>query len=184
MSTGQRNGPILSDTHTRQTSHTPSFPRFPIFILFCFFSFKRSMSAAPRHHQNYMTPDFEGQILQAVQTLAQAFGAGNCRCEWRGPSRQNRQRWRGLGQNKPRLFARAPTRGPFPRTREPSLLQPRHFGQERRSNWQRPLSNAPCPTPPRLEKPPMPRRGPPVAAIRAPRWYRPRGVGKEAASWV
>ena len=46
--------------------------------------------------------------------------------------------WRPVRRGEPRWFAGASPRGPFPRTREPGHWRPRFFGDERRSNWQRP----------------------------------------------
>ena len=138
------------------------------------------MSAGRRYHGPRMWARDRGDAVRwALRTLAQAFRGDGRRPDWRDASRQCPPGWRPVRRGEPRWFAGAPPRGPFPRTREPGYWRPRFFGDERRSNCQ----------PPPVQRPrdsrfrPAPRRGPPVAAIKVPRWHwqewwnerRPRG---------
>ena len=81
----------------------------------------------------------------ALRTLAQVFGAGFLRPDWRSPGWRSSHQWRPVRRNEPRWFANAPPRRAFPGTREPGYWRPRYFREERRgSNWQR---QPPCSAP-------------------------------------
>ena len=141
--------------------------------------FLRSMSAGRRHHGPKMWARDRGDAVRwAVRTLAQAFG-GEGRREWRDASRRHPPRWSRSGRGEPRWFAGASPRRPFQGSREPGYWRPRFFREERRSYWQPPPEQSPGD----WRSYSMPRRGPPVALIKVPRWHgqewwderRPRG---------
>ena len=107
----------------------------------------------------------------ALRTLAQAFGAGFRRPDWRGPGWRSSHQWRPVRRSEPRWFANAPPRRAFPGTREPIHWRPRYFREEPRgSNWQR---QPPMQRPSEWRRHPTPRRGPPVVAVKVPRWNWP-----------
>ena len=127
------------------------------------------MSSGPRHHgPKFWTQDRGDAVRWAARTITQVFGAGYRRPEMRDASRQWPPGWRRARRGEPRWFTRAPPRRPFWGSREPGYWRLRSFSQERGSNWQ----------PPPVQRPgdrrfaPTPRRGPPVAAIKVPRWHR------------
>ena len=129
------------------------------------------MSARQGHHGPKIWAHGRGSDVRwAVMTLARALGAGSRRPYWRGPSWQNSPRWRPSQRREPWRFSSAPPRGPFQGSREPGYWRPRSFMEERwGSKWQR----SPMQRPSDWRRHPMPRRGPPVATIMVPRWYRP-----------
>ena len=119
------------------------------------------MSAVPRHQgPEIWAPDRGDAVRWAVRTLAQAFG-GEGRREWRDTSRQGPPGWSRSRRGEPRWFLRAPPRRPFQGSREPGYKRRRHFKEEQQSNWH----PAPVQHPGDWTILPMPRRGPPVAAI-------------------
>ena len=81
------------------------------------------MSPAPRHHQKYWARDREGQVLRAVRTLAQAFGAGYRRRDWHGSSWQNSPRWRP-GQRREPCGSQTRRQEDSLGTREPGYWRP------------------------------------------------------------
>ena len=127
------------------------------------------MSAGPRYHGPKMWARDRGDAVHwALRTLAQAFGDGGRRPDWRDASRQHPPRWRPT-RKEPRWFAGAPQRRPFQGSREPGYWRPQYSWEERQSNWQPP----PAQRPGDWRFRPAPRRGPPVAAIKVPRWHWP-----------
>ena len=135
-------------------------------------AFERSMSAGPRHHGPKMWARDRGDAVRwALRTLAKASGDEGSRREWRDASRQHPPRWRPFRRSEPIWFAGPPPppRRPFQGSRDPSYWRPRFFGDERRSSWMSPPEQRPG----EWRSFPMPRRGPPVAAVKVPRWHRP-----------
>ena len=129
------------------------------------------MSARPRYHGRRVWPRHSGDAVHwAVRTFAQALGVEDSRLDRRGPRRQHRPRRTRSRRGEQRWLASAPRRGPFLETREPGHWLPRFYLEERPGNNWRWLP---------LQRPrdwriyPMPRRGPPVALIEVPRWFRP-----------
>ena len=126
------------------------------------------MPPRPRYHNNrYWVPDSGDDVRWAVRTLAAAIGAETHHNEWWNPSWYRSQRRTGPRRG-PRQF-HGPPRGAFQRRPDPWQWRPYFPGNERypgsvqqeaprthRQNWR-----------PRMR----PRRGPPVAAIKAPRRY-------------
>ena len=102
------------------------------------------MSAGPRYHGPKMWARDRGDAVHwALRTLAQAFGDGGRRPDWRDASRQHPPRWRPT-RKEPRWFAGAPQRRPFQGSREPGYWRPRDFREERQSNWQPDPMKDPC----------------------------------------
>ena len=127
------------------------------------------MSTSSRHHgPKIWARDCGNAVRWAVRTLAQAFGGEGCR-ERRDASRQGPPGWRQARRREPRWFAGPPPRRPFQGSREPGHWRPRYFGDSRRGYWQPPPMQCPC----NRGFCPTPRRGPPVAAIKVPRWHWP-----------
>ena len=86
------------------------------------------MSAGPRYHWSRMwTRDRGDAVRWVVRTLAQAFGAGFRRPDWREASRQHPPRWRPVRRSEPRWFSSAPPRRPFQGSREPGYWRQRYF---------------------------------------------------------
>ena len=125
----------------------------------------RSMSAGPRYYGPKILARDRGEAVRwAVRTLAQSFGGrGTPRVAGRKPARP--AGWRPVRWSDARWYSNAPPRRPFQSSREPGCWQPRFSDHERRSFWQ----------PPSVQRTgdwrfrPMPRRGPPVAAVKVPR---------------
>ena len=128
------------------------------------------MSARPRHHgPRVWARDRGDPVRWALTTLARAFGDGGRRRDWGDTTRQHPPWWRQTRRGEPRWFAGTPPRRPFQRSREPGYWRSRFFREERRGYWQPPPESCPC----NWGFRPTPRRGPPVAAIKVPRWRRP-----------
>ena len=132
---------------------------------------QRSMSARQGYHgPKFWAPDRRGDIRRAVRTLVQAFGVQDPRHDWPGPGWQSRHQPGRAWRREPRRFANTPPRRPFQSPREPSYWRPRYVREERwGSAWQRP---SPVQRFQDCKSRALPRRGPPVAAIKVPRWYR------------
>ena len=139
------------------------------------------MSAGPRYHGPRGWARDRGEAARwAVRTLAQAFGAGYRRPNWCGPGWQNRPQWRPGRRSEPRWFAGVPPRIPFEGSLEPGCWRPRFFREERRNNWQH---QPPVQRPGDWRIRPTPRRGPPVALIKVPRWDRPELWNERRPRW-
>ena len=130
---------------------------------------RKSISAWPRKTPKNMGLDREGDVRWAVMTLARALGAGSRRPHWSGSSWQyTRDGDRIGGENQDgspvlRQGEHSPERA------SPAIDSQVSSGKNGDAtgcipNEQRPHD---------WRSSPMPRRGPPVTAIKVPRWYRP-----------
>ena len=140
--------------------------RWRFFVLICWLS-EFNDQGRGYHGPKILARDRGDAVRWAVRTLARAFGDAG-RPDWRGPGWLRRPGWRPARWSEPRWFAGAPPRRAFPGTREPGFWRPRFFREERRNNWQPP----PVQSPGNWRFAPTPRRGPPVALIKIPRWHR------------
>ena len=145
--------------------------------------FKRSMFPCPRYHAQGAWARQHGQeIRAAARTLVRLLGPEYCQGEWRSPHWQHPWPMRPARRSEPRWFSSAPPRAAFPRAPERRRRVPDHFGNTSHPrDWQpEPPSVRPWIWKSRI----MPRRGPPVAKQKVPRWYwseegetrQPRGV--------
>ena len=141
----------------------------------------RSMSSRPRHHETWMWRQQHGEAIRvAARALTRLADFESRQCD--GPD----ERWQhppggGRPGNEPRRFDGPQSWRPFQGTPWPRQWRPYFYGYQRpEGDWpRRPSSARPWDWNPR----PLPRRGAPVAAIRAPRrkfhdeWEtrRPRG---------
>ena len=126
------------------------------------------MSARPGHHNPDRRDQERGEdIRAAARTLARLLGTETHHDGWRGGAwRRQQMGWRT--RSGPGRFHGPPPRNPR-RTPERRHWQPYFYGSPRsRRNWQR---YSPRTSPPDWRTGVLPRRGPPVAAIRAPRRY-------------
>ena len=128
------------------------------------------MSARPGHHSPDRRAKERGEdIRAAARTIVQLLGTETCHDGRRGgtgrPQQMGRRPRSGQGR-----FHGPPPRNPG-RTSEWRPRPPFAYGSRRwRTNWQ-PYPSRPGPHNSRSRA--LPRRGPPVAAIRAPRRYEP-----------
>ena len=131
------------------------------------------MSARQGHRGPKIWAGDRGDAIRwAVRTLAQAFRGEGRRPDWREatPSTMETD-----PKGRAKMVRRCPAKGPLPGTREPGYWRPRYSREERRgSAWQ----PSPMQRPRDWRRHSTPRRGPPVAAIKVPRWHRP-GAGEE-----
>mgnify|MGYP004511689957 CR=1 FL=1 len=127
------------------------------------------MSAPRRYHGPSRWEKRRGQdIRAAVRTLTQILDEESHHPEWRDADWHSLQRRWAPGST-PRWPDPAPPRRTFQRTPGPRHWRPYYWDDRRWGrNWKH---KSPRPSPwvwrPRVQ----PRRGPPVAAIVAPRWY-------------
>ena len=141
----------------------------------------RSMFARPRYHaQNRPARERGEEIRAAARMLTRLLGVDDCHAEWRDANWQRPPRRRWTGRSEPRRFF-----GPPPRTTQ-RTLEPRQWrrysGEDLR--WGENRKQPPRPSPRDSRSLVQPRSGPPVAALRAPRWRnheegtkrQPRGV--------
>ena len=141
------------------------------------------MFPCPRYHAQGAWARQHGQeIRAAARTLVRLLGPEYRPGEWRSPHWQHPWPRRHTWRSELRWFSGAPPREEFPRAPERSRRAPYRFGNvSNPGDWQ--------PEPPRINPREwrarvLPRRGPPVASQRVPRWYcseegktrQPRGV--------
>ena len=130
----------------------------------------RSMPPPPRYHSPSRWEQERGEdIRAAARTLAMLVGTEDGHGEWPAPTWQRPHR-RGWSPRGPPGWSGGPRpRRSFRRTPEQQRWRP--FSRDRRegtnSQW-----NLPRTRPWDWKSRVLPRRGPPVAAIRVPRWYR------------
>ena len=141
----------------------------------------RSMFPRPRHHNpGWWSREGRTGVRMVARALALLLDAESRHSEWREPGWQRRQQRSPSWRREPRRFD-GPPRGTPPR-RPPAhgWWMPHTQGDPRpRRDWQR---QYPEQRPRHWRGSMRPRSGPPVAAIRAPRWNqeewgkrRPRG---------
>ena len=125
------------------------------------------MFTRPGYHTNWnWTRNRENEIRWAARTIASALGAENPRGE-RSQRRQSCQPRGWMPRNGPRRFYGPPRR--FQERPEPWTSRPYSYGEQRRTgSWQQ---GAQRPYPQDRKPQVRPRRGPPVVAIREPRWH-------------
>ena len=122
------------------------------------------------HGPNRWDRDSGDYVRWAVRTLAQALSTEACRSGWRHASWQPYQRSRWSWRSEPRRSVGAPSRGQVSRIPGPPRRQPPTNGHaERRAVWQKPPRR---PGQFDWRDRVLPRRGPPVATIKAPGWPR------------
>ena len=138
------------------------------------------MSTPQRHHGPPEWAYRSGKVRAAARTILQILDEENRRSEWCEANRQRRQQRGWAPKREPRRFFRPPPRR-FQETPWPRRWWPPFGGDQR---WgvkpeQYPQSTTPGDRRSRV----LPRRGPPVAVMRAPRWphqelcwRQPRGV--------
>ena len=129
----------------------------------------RSMFPPTRHHNpGWWSREGRAGVHMVARALARLIDAESSRSEWREPGWQRRQPMSQSWRREPRRLNAPPPRSPPRRTPALGWWLPHTQGDpRRRRDWQ----------PQRPEQRPQhwrgsmrPRRGPPVAAIRAPRW--------------
>ena len=132
-------------------------------------SIERSMFLHRRHHNPGWWPrDDRNGVHVVARALARLLYAESRRSEWREPAWQRRQQRRPTWTHEQRRFDAWSPRGPPRRTPAPGRWLPHPQGDPRpRRDWQ---LQFPEQRPRRWRGSTRPRRGPPVAAIRVPRW--------------
>ena len=139
------------------------------------------MFAPRRHHGPPEWAYSRGKVRAAARTILQILDEENARREWRDRGSQLGQQRGWEPKREPRRLANPPPRS-RQGTRWPRQWRP-PFGGDRRWGGS-PEQFPPRATPRDWRSRVLPRRGPPVAAIRVPRWTRqeetcerqPRGV--------
>ena len=152
---------------------------------------ERSMFPRPRyHHRMVGVQDRVDEIRGAARVLVRLLQPGNSRSRWPDQSWQSQQRgW--MPRRESRLFTSPPSSPPFQWTPRPRRWWP-YVGPDQRWGGN-PKHFPPRPDPRNWRSRVLPRRGPPVAANRVPRWPRqeemcerqprglvPRGTLREA----
>ena len=139
------------------------------------------MFARPRYHaQSRRARERGEEIRAAARMLTRLLGVDDRHAEWRDAHWQRPPRKRWTGRTEPRRFFGPPPRM-FQRTPEPRQWR-RYSGEDLR--WGENRKQPPRPSPRDRRSPVQPRSGPPVAALKAPRWRnqeegetrQPRGV--------
>ena len=139
------------------------------------------MSPPTRHHNpGWWSREGRAGVHMVATALARLLVAGSRRNEWREPGWQRRQPMSQGWRSEPRRFHGPPPRYPARRTPAIGRWMPNNRGDPRRqTEWQ---PQYPEWRPRHWRGSMRPRRGPPVAAIHAPRWNqeewgkrRPRG---------
>ena len=129
----------------------------------------------PRHHSPPEWADRRGQVRAAARTILHVLDEENRRWEWREASWQRRQQ-RGWAPRRGQMSGYPPPR-PFQGTPRPRRWPP-DFGRDQR--WGENPNHFPQRQPPwDWRSRVLPRRGPPVAAIRVPRWPRQELCGRQ-----
>ena len=143
------------------------------------FFFQTSMSAHPRYHSRDSWAGDRGNWSNAAGPLERPRGHAYRHWEWRD-TRWRRPPPRGWsGRWGPRRFSGTPPGRTFQGTPQPWQWGPRFRGDMRwGDNFQRSPSRS-CPWDGKSRG--LPRRGPPVAAIRVPSWYWPEEGGKRGS---
>ena len=133
------------------------------------------MFTPPRHHSPSKWANRRGQVRVAVRMTTRILDEENRRLEWREACWQRHQQ-RGWAPRRESRLDYPPPR-PFQGTPRPRRWPP-DFGRDQR--WGENPNHFPQRQPPRDWRSRMlPRRGPPVAAIRVPRWPRQELCGRQ-----
>ena len=122
-----------------------------------------------RHHNpGWWSREGRAGVHMVATALARLIDAESRRSEWREPGWQRRQQRTPSWRREPRWFDGPPRGSPPRRTPAHGRWLPNHQGDpRRRRDWQRQNPNQ---HPRHWRSSIRPRRGHPVAAIRAPRW--------------
>ena len=126
------------------------------------------MFPRPRHHNpGWWSRDERPGVHAVARALTRLIEAESRHEEWSETGWQRRQPRSPSWGHEPRRFNGPPTRSPPWRMPAPGPWLPGRRGNARpRENWQQPPRQSPW-----FWRASMwPRRGPPVAAVRAPRW--------------
>ena len=146
------------------------------------------MFPCPRYHNPGRWRERWGETYPSpLRTLTRLLGAENRHPDWRDPRPHPGEQWRWVPRNEPRRFYGPPR----PSQTRPQLSSrwPYCYGNQR---WERDWKWEP-PRAHRSDWKPhvLPRRGPPVAMIKAPRWYQqdackrqPRGFEPRGGSII
>ena len=140
------------------------------------FSFSKKTFIIPRRRP-HGSDEWAHERGEGICIIARAFrrllDEENCHGEWRDRRWQRSRPWRPAWRTQPRRFNGPPPRGPFRRMPDPGRWRPFQPGNWawRREWWSgyqraRPWS---------ARASPLPRRGPPVAAIKVPLRYQLEG---------
>ena len=133
------------------------------------------MFTPPRHHGPSKRANRRGQVSAAVRTILHVLDEENRRWEWREACWQRRQQ-RGWVPRRGQMSGYPPPR-PFQGTPRPRRWLP-DCGRDQR--WGGTPNHFPQRQPPwDWRSRVLPRRGPPVAAIRVPRWPRQELCGRQ-----
>ena len=130
----------------------------------------RSMFPRPRYHNpGWLSHEDRSGVYMVERALARLLEAERCRDERQDMSWHRPRPWRSGWSSQPRRFHGPPPRGPFQRGLPQGRWLPSHNRVPRRGSvWQR---QPPRQVPSDWRFRVLPRRGPPVAAIRVPRGY-------------
>ena len=128
------------------------------------------MFPRPRYHNpGWLSHEDRSGVYMVERALARLLEAERCRNERQDRSWHPPRPWRSGWRSEPRRFDGPPPRGPFRRGLPQGRWLPSHNRDPRRGSvWQR---QPPRQVPPDWRFRVLPRRGPPVAAIRVPRGY-------------
>ena len=136
---------------------------------------RRSMPPRPRYHSPGIWTRERGEdIRAAARTLVRLLGAEPHQDEWRDGGWKHSQPW--SQRNGPGPFSSTSPAGRFGNPPDRQRWRPEfRRNPTREETWQQTSG----PVPRRVWRShAMPRRGPPVAVMKVPRWY-PRDVGNE-----
>ena len=139
-----------------------------------------NMFSPTRHHSpGWWSREGRAGVRMVATALARLVDSESRRSEWREPGWKRRQQRTPSWRREPRRFDGPSPRYPARRTPAPGQWLPHSQDSRRRSDWQPPYPKG---RPWHWRGSMRPRRGSPVAAIRAPRWCqeewgkrRPRG---------